>query len=84
MSPYELLSPSLTCRTILFAYVWVTHMTKKEGICMQVSIKEKILHKFLEKKVQTDWGGVKGWLGGGGLTKLLRFVFYLSFLISKI
>lgn len=79
MSPHELLSPSLTCRTILFAYVWVTHMTKKEGICMQVSIKEKILHKFLEKKVQTDWGGVKGWRGGGHLPSCFASFFICPF-----
>lgn len=83
MSPLELLSPSLTCRTLLLAYVWVTHMTKEEGTCMLGFKKEKILHEFLEKKVKTDWGGVER-RGGGALSKLLRFLFYLSFLISKI
>lgn len=49
---------------------------------MQVSIKEKILHKFLEKKVQTDWGGVKGWRGWGGTYQVASLRF-LSVLFDK-
>lgn len=61
---------------------------KEEGICMQVSIKEKILQKFLEKKVQTDWGGVKvveGWWkgGGGGGTYQVASLPFLSVLFDK-
>lgn len=83
MSPHELLSPSLTCQTILFAYVWVTHLTKKgRNMYAGVHKAKRSFISSLRKRFRLT-GEVWRGEGGGALTKLLRFVFYLSFLISK-